>query len=246
MKFIALLMFALPLSAQLSLRAGLGIDTTRAATVLDRDCSSTNPPALFGCVDGNDGERLAARGDFGTTGVFELGAAYDVSANTRFELMLARRNGLELDADANFPNVTGEQPVSASAKSTAAFIAGTWLLGASPDVRPFVTAGVGVARNEIDAITFAFPGIAPDAVTILHGGSHTGIAYLVGAGLTVPMTKRIDVDLAVRYADLGQIATDAGPATIVRPRGTTVITIDGTEADLETIGVLVSMRYRFD
>lgn len=244
MKFIALLMFALPLSAQLSVRAGLGLDSTRATTITDRDCSSANPPALFGCVDGNDGERLAARGDFGNANVFELGAAYDLDPNTRIELMLARRNGLELEARANFPNVTGEQPVSADARSTAAFLTGTRLFGSSPDVRPFVTAGAGGSRNTIDAMTFAFPGIASDAVTVIHGGSHTSFAYLLGAGLSVSMSRRVDVDVALRYTNLGDAVTDSGPATIVRPRGTTVIDIAGVSGDLETLGVAVSLRYR--
>lgn len=245
MRFVALLMLALPLSAQLSVRAGLGADSTRATTVTDRDCSATNPPALFGCVNGGDGERLAARGDFGRTNVLELGAGYDLSTNARIELLLQHRNDLELDAAANFPNVTGEQPVSADTQSNAAFLTGTWLFGTSPDVRPFLTAGLGASRNEIDAVTFAFPGIAPDAVTVIRGGTNTNLAYLLGAGLTITLTNHLDADLGIRYTNLGAMTTDPGPATIVRPRGTTVIDIAGVESDLTALGVNVSLRYRF-
>ena len=112
-------------------------------------------------------------------------------------------------------------------------------------MRPFVTAGAGVARNEIDAITFAFPGIAPDAVTVIRGGRKTQLAWLAGAGLTIALSNRLDVDLGIRYSDLGAIVTEAGAATIVRPRGTTVLDIAGIEGDLETLGVNVALRYRF-
>ena len=48
MRFVVLLLFAIPLSAQLSVRATIGVDATRSTTLVDRDCASTNPPALFG------------------------------------------------------------------------------------------------------------------------------------------------------------------------------------------------------
>ena len=241
MRLIApLLLLATFASAQpLSIRGGLGLDHTRGTTLADIDCSSTNPPALFGCVEG-----LAARGDFGHAELFELGVGYELTPQARVELMVARRNGLGLDARTNFPGVTGEQPVFADAESTAAFVTGAWAFGSSIDARPFVMAGAGVARNEIGAITFQFPGIAPDAVTIIRGGKNTDLAFIGGAGIEFSISDRLGLELALRYTNLGQIRTDSGPATIVRPRGTSVIDIAGTEADVETIGVLVSLRVR--
>lgn len=246
MKWIVLLLVALPASAQsLFVRAGLGLDHTRGTSVRDADCSATNPPALFGCVDGGDGEPLAARGDFGTADVFELGVGRELTPSSQVELLLARRNGLGLDARANFPGVTGEQPVRASAESTALFLLATYDFRAgAADARPFFTGGVGVARNELGAVTFAFPGIAPDAVTVLRGGTSTSIASLFALGIAFSMTERIDLDLAVRYTDLGTFDTNDGAATIVRPRGTSVIDIAGTRTRLDTVGVAVSMRYR--
>lgn len=42
-----------------------------------------------------------------------------------------------------------------------------------------------------------------------------------------------------------QLQSDAGPATVVRTRGTRSIDIGGTNANLQSHGVMLSLRYRF-
>lgn len=230
----------------LYVRLGAGYEESTDTTVLDRDCASTEPPALFGCVDGPDGRRLAARGDFGETEVVDLGLGWELSPRLRAELALVSRPGLALDAEANFLDVTEDQPVTADAESLAAFAALAYDLGpATWRVRPYVAAGAGAARNEIDQVTYAFPGIGREAVTVTRGGSHTGFAWTASAGLAIPFGERLALDLAVRYSDLGEVRTDDGEATIVRPNRTFTLDIAGTRADLETLGVGVSARYRF-
>lgn len=230
----------------LYVRAGAGYDESGDTIVRDLDCSATAPPALFGCIDGPDGRSLGARGDFGETEAVDLGVGWEVSPRSRIELALVARPGLSLDAEANFLDVTEEQPVTADAESLAAFVVLAYDLGPeSWRVRPFVAAGAGAARNEVDEVTYAFPGIAPGAVTVTQGGSHTDFAWTASGGLAIPLGESSTLDLTIRYSDLGEVRTDAGEATIVRPTRTFTLDIAGTRADLETLGVGLSLRYRF-
>ncbi len=251
---LALLASALALAASpsasaeppLYVRVGAGYDGSGDTTVRDLDCSSNEPPALFGCAAGPDGRTLGARGDFGEAAAVDLGVGWEVSPRMRVEVALVARPGLALDAEANFLDVTEEQPVTADAESLAAFVGLAYDLGpAAWRVQPFVAVGVGASRNEVDEVTYAFPGIGPAAVTVTQGGSHTDFAWAASAGLALQLSESSTLDLAVRYSDLGEVRTDAGEATIVRPARTFTLDIAGTHADLETLGVGLSLRYRF-
>ena len=65
------------------------------------------------------------------------------------------------------------------------------------------------------------------------------------AGISVPLSERLDLDLAYRFTDLGSVTTGPGQAQVVRPAGTFSIPIDGTSAALHTQGVVLSLRYAF-
>ena len=95
------------------------------------------------------------------------------------------------------------------------------------------------------AMTYAFPNLSATATTTMAGGSSTDLAYLLTAGLSVPLGDRVDLDLAYRYTDLGQVQTESGQATVVRSAGTRSIAIGGTQADLRSHGVTLSVRYAF-
>ena len=228
----------------LYMRGAAGWEASEDATLRDRDCASQTPPALFGCGPGSDGEPMAARGGLGDGELWEVALGAELGPQWRLELALGRR-GLDLAAEANFRGVSAPQPVRSAGRSTTALLVATLDLG-SPAlrVRPFVAAGAGAARNEIDAVVYAFPTLAPGAVTVVQGGDHTDLAWMAAAGAAVRLSPRLHLDLGLRYTDLGELRTDAGPATIVRSRGTFELAIDGTRADLATAGVALSLRYR--
>lgn len=221
-------------------RLGTGFAHGLETVVRDRDCSATAPPALFGCVSGNDGTALGARGDFGRTPVLDAAAGIEVTPSTRVELALTHGEDFELDAAANFIGVAGLQPVDAHVRSTSAFVVASRDLGA----HFFVSAGAGVARNAIGASSYRFPAIAADAVTIMPGGTNVGFAWMAAAGITFPLSDRFALDVGVRYADLGEVRTDDGQATIIRPNRHLTLDIAGTESELQTSGVSVSLRWR--
>jgi opacity protein-like surface antigen len=245
--FVLIIVFlcSFSIAAQPYARAGIGVETAGDATLLDRDCASTNPPALFGCGAGPDGAPFSARGKVDSGAAFELALGHE-RGRTRAEVLLTSRSGFELDAQSNFTGVVGNQPVSAGLRSLSLMLAG--VVDLAPErwcIRPFVTAGAGVARNEMGRVLFTFPGIGPNAVTVTRGGSATGFAWTAGAGVTIALTNGLSIDVTARHTDLGEIHGDAGEATIVRPTRTLRLDIAATEMEWQTRGLSVLVRQRF-
>lgn len=242
---VLLLIVSLPLSAQSYIRAGFGVERSADVTLRDVDCGNTEPPALFGCANGPDGLPFGTRGDLGSSAAVEI-ALGRKSGRGRAELVLTSRPRFQLDAEANFVGVAGDQPVNADVRATSAMLAFEY--DVAPEgwhIRPFVTAGAGLSHNEIGSITFSFPGIAPDAVTILRGGTDTGFAWRAGAGLAFLVSDGLTLDLTAHYNDLGVMRTKHGNATIVRPNRHLELDIAAVETELETTAVTLSVRQRF-
>ena len=240
---LALCSLSLPMfAADGYLSLGGGWERSSSMTLTDADCSSTTPPALFGCGAGADERPFAARGDAGRTPVFELGAGRE-SGRLRYGVTLSGRSGLSFDGESNFLGVTGEQPVRADIRSVALTADTAVTLAPQWRVHPLVTAGAGVARNSISHVVFRFPSIAEDAVTITQGGASTSFAWTAGAGASIAITSNLALDFTWRYTDLGDVETDAGSATIVRPTRRLEIEIAGTRMQLKTSGVVATVRW---
>ena len=227
------------------LRLGAGLDWSAPSSFRDQDCSSTSPPALFGCGAGQNGRSLQAAGSFSQTPVLDGALGYRFTPWLRAEALLSWRPQLAFNGQSNFLGAGSSQPVSGAVESLAAFAVAYVDLPRIAGVRPFLGAGVGGARNQLDGVTYRFPSIAANATTTSAGGSSSGFAYLLTAGVAVPLSERLSLDLAYRFSDLGQVRSRSGSATIVRPRGTRSLTIAGTEAALQTQGLQVSLRYAF-
>jgi opacity protein-like surface antigen len=215
---------------------------SNTTTLRDRDCSSAQPPALFGCGNGNDRLPLAARGDFGDTPLFRVAAGLE-SSGARIELELATRPSLDFDANGNFTGVASPQPVRAGGSSRSALAIVAREFG-SARVQPFIAAGAGVARNETSSVRLTFPSIASDATTTIRGGAQNRFAWTASAGASLALTSSLNLDLTFRYDDLGTMQTDAGSATIVRPTRTLTLDVAGTRARLRAGGLAMSVRWR--
>jgi opacity protein-like surface antigen len=226
-------------------RAGFGVDASANARFADVHCARTDPPALFGCVAGNDGRALGARGDFGRALALDAGLGRRFSPRWRGEVLLGGHPQMRFHGNANFLGVSGAQPVDARVRSLALFAVGWFDVPATGRWQPFVGVGVGVARNRLGTMAYGFPGLAPGAATRVHGGNRTGFAWLASAGVAVALTDRLHLDLAWRYTDLGEVRTDSGSATIIRSSGNHRLDIAATRAPLRTRGLLASLRYRF-
>ena len=227
------------------LRLGVGADGSTTSTFRDRDCHSIKPPALFGCGLGRNGQPLEATGAFGTGAVLDAGLGYRLNNWLRVEALFSYRPAYEYRGQANFIQSAPPQPATANLSSVAGFGVGYIDLPRIRRVRPYVGAGVGAARNRMSAVTYGFPAIAPDASTTIAGGTTSGLAWLLTAGVAIPLSEQLSLDLAYRYTDLGRVQTDTGTAAIVRPAGTTKLEIGGTQSALQTHGAMLSLRYAF-
>jgi len=227
------------------LRLGAGVQWPESSDLKDQSCSSSNPPALFGCGPGDDGRSLGAYGGFDQSPVVDAAVGYRWASWLRTEALLNWSPQLSLSSNSNFLSRGSNQPVSASGNALAGFgvvyVDGPELA----TVRPYIGAGLGAASTSIGQVTYRIPAISSDAVTVTSGGSSTSFAYLLTAGVSIPVSESLNLDLAYRWTDLGTVKTNAGSAKIVRPAGRSNLKIAGTQIDLQSQSVLASLRFRF-
>jgi opacity protein-like surface antigen len=227
------------------LRLGAGMQWPESSDLKDKSCSSSNPPALFGCGRGDDGRSLGAYGGFDQAPVVDAAVGYRWTSWLRTEALLNWSPQLSMSSTSNFLGRGSNQPVSAFGNALAGF--GVFYVD-GPELataRPYIGAGLGAASTSLGQVTYRIPAISSDAVTVTSGGRSTSFAYLLTAGVSIPVSERLDLDLAYRWTDLGTAKTNAGPAKIVRPAGRSNLKIAGTQIDLQSQAVLASLRFRF-
>ena len=138
-----------PLASGPYLRLGAGSDWPKANGFSDNNCSSLQPPALFGCGTGNNGQALGASGSFEPAAVIDAAAGYRFNSWFRAEALLSWRPELEFSGQSNFLGRAGaNQPVTGSASSVAGFGVAYVDLPKVGRVRPFLGAGLGVCRPQ--------------------------------------------------------------------------------------------------
>ena len=230
------------------LRGGIGLDWPGDTVFTDVDCSSIAPAALYGCGTGDDGAPYRSVGDFGTVPAVELGLGY-AAGPARFELLVEYRPQFSFKGRANFLAPGTREDVKANLSSVSGMLAGFVDLAGlglpkPGPFAPFVGAGVGVVHTRIGKTTMTFPA----TTTTVPGGSRTGLAWMVTAGLAVAVSERAILDLAWRYTDLGKVRTDRGPGRVVWRDGSREprpLDLAQTEARLRGHGVRLSLRYGF-
>lgn len=229
------------------LRGGLGYEHTRSARFADVDCTSTQPPALFGCVAGSDGRRIGAYGDFGKGWMGEVAVGRALSPWLRAEVSYARRGGLDFRGNANFLAVGAQQPVEASFTSQSIMM--NLYADLSPlagldtgRFQPYVGVGLGAARNRLGSSLYRFPeNTGRHQSSVVPGSTQTGLAYMLTVGTGVRIDTRLTLDFALRYSDLGRVETDRGAMQMNHvPAG---IVINPTRAELRSHGVMIGLRY---
>ncbi len=218
----------------------------------DADCRTGSPPAFFGCSNGNDGRKIGAYGDFGSSFLVDLGMGYVWNKWLSTEISLSYRPGLEFTGESNFNQISSnfEQKVEADVESYSGMLVSVlrpmvlfrqsnWI------VEPLLTAGVGFAHNRVDGMEYTFP----LTMTTTPGGEHTGFAWTVGAGFSYGISQNVELELLYRYTDLGEVITDVDTMTITRRSNNSVITdsivINKTETDLEVCELLLSLVWYY-
>ena len=229
----------------LYLRLGAGVQWPQTERLRDQDCSSTTPPALFGCGSAEDGRPLGALGSFRQSPTLDAALGYRWTPWLRTEALVNWSPQLDWQGQANFLGAGSNQPVTATGRSLAGFAV---VLVDAPEVigvRPYLGAGLGAASIAIADITFGFPAKGPSAETVVKGGTSQSLATLLTAGVAIPLSDRIALDLSYRWMDLGRLSTPKATATITRPQRRTRLGIGGTQVDLKSQAVIGSLRFRF-
>jgi opacity protein-like surface antigen len=227
---LSTLALTLPAAAQsgIYVRGGLSLDWSLESRFTDRDCNAAVPPALFGCGLGSDGQTLSAAGDFGFPVGIEAGVGYRLAPMFRVEGLLNYRRNSEFEGEANFLGTPAPQPVTG---------------------RLDTFTGMAVAYLDFSGFalsaTYGFPGLSPEASTVLSEGSNTSLAYMFTAGVAARLSPQLTLDFAYRYTDLGTVRSDEGPAVITRRTFVRTLDIAGTEADFATHGLSASVRFGF-
>ena len=230
------------------LRGGIGLDRPGKAVFADTDCASTVPAALYGCGAGGDGAPYRSAGNFGTVPAVELGLGYATGA-VRFEALVEYRPDFTFEGRANFLAPERRQDVSAEMSSVSGMLAGfvdLAALGLPKPGRfaPFVGAGIGAAHTRTGKTMMTFPA----TTTIVPGGSRTGLAWMATAGVAVALDRRVSLELAWRYTDLGEVRTGRGAGRVVwrdASREPLPLDLAPTKANLASQGVRLALRYAF-
>ena len=228
------------------LRGGIGLDRPDNTAFTDTDCDGTVPAALYGCGTGGDGAPYRSTGEFGAVPAVEIGFGHAVGA-MRLEVLVEYRPEFAFEGRANFLAPGRRQEVSASLSSVSGMVASFVDLAAlgltqPSSLAPFVGGGIGLAHTRIGRTTMTFP----VTTTSVPGGSSTGPAWMVTAGVAMALDEGVSLDLAWRYSYLGEIRTLRGPGRVVWRDGSREplpLDLAPTTAGLKGHGVRLSLRY---
>jgi opacity protein-like surface antigen len=69
---------------------------------------------------------------------------------------------------------------------------------------PYVGAGIGIARHEMDEVYFTGN---PFLTNRIEGKSNTQLAWSLMAGTAYRISDRMDLDVGYRYIDMGSVAS---------------------------------------
>lgn len=236
---------ASPAMAEPFVLLGGGFTFDTSSTFEDEDCTPSGVAAFYGC-----GYRT--KGDFAGGVMLEAGAGWHVGHGLRLSATLGYLPSLDYSGRSNFLDDTKyegtAEDVDGSAESWTLFADAALdlaeLAGWSDlPVRPYVTAGAGVAWTHLDPMVFRFPAL--DQTTTTPGGDTTSFAWRAGAGLTIPVDDAVAIDLAWRYMDLGAAGTDRGDITVEHAGDRHRVAVGATRADLTVQTVGISLRWSF-
>ena len=223
-------------------------------------------PADIRFVNGEDaGEaELYGDGEF-DTGALGAGPGYGFAAGYRFgafraqvELEITGRFAYE--GQSNYPSGGAVQPTEAELQARRLMLSGFHRFGSAGGVHPWVGAGMGANRYQLTDYIQRFP--SPDdpsghlrrgpggevPYTSLPPGTGHGFAWMLAAGVTIPLGGDALLDFGYRYTDAGRIGTAIGDIEVVRynedgSRRLLHIAINPTTADLRLHSLTATLRW---
>lgn len=111
-------------------------------------------------------------------------------------------------------------------------------------LQPYVMGGAGIARNHIGTLSGTVPFSVVSGVSFT-GSTHTDFAWGAGAGIGIPLSRNLAVDIAYEYLDLGELRT-SGTGTLTLTAGSPITaSAGGMKANLQVHTLQVSLRFGF-
>lgn len=194
-------------------------------------------------TDTNPGASNASLGNdliWGTPGasvIFDFGVGYRFAPFLRFEGTIGYIPSMAFNGTFDSaPTVTARSTLSALVGMASGYLDFAGLLGTLPgNVQPFIVGGVGFANiyngPEDDFVNGVY-------ANTFSGNTMTNLAWSAGAGIGIPLSPRLMLDVTYRFIDLGE--RRVGPALSVA--GTTVF-LSQDRADLQVHTVMIGLRF---
>ena len=223
-------------------------------------------PADVRFVDGEDaGEAPLYGDDKFDTGTLGAGLEYGLAAGYGFgafraQVELGVTGQFAYEGQSNYTSGGPVQPTEARMKARRLLLSGFYGVGAPDALHPWVGAGLGANRYHLTHYNQRFPN--PDdpsgrlrrgpngevPYTSLPPTTGHGFAWMLAAGLTVPLGGDALLDLGYRYTDAGRIGTAVGDIEVVRynedgSRRLLLVTINPTIADLRLHSLTATLRW---
>lgn len=216
--------------AQLYWRADIGYSSATDAEIKDVNFASDQ----FIC--GNAACTVPGQlDDIGSAFVIGGGVGWRFNQNFRVDGTVAYRTGYKLDDSDAFPSNFKADITS-------------WNLMANGYYdfplawgKPYVGAGIGWASNKIDDIVNSGGALGPLSITV-PGGTKSGFAWALMAGVGIPLSPTLTLDIFYRYTDLGDIASDSGVASCA-PVACPGATYSGAKGKLRANELMIGLRF---
>jgi len=218
------------------------------AAGLDADIKDTPPSGtVIACLA--RGTRCGGElDDVGSSVTFGAGLGYRWNRQVRFDVTLDYRPGFAVD------DSDQATPFAANYKgditSLVTLVNAYWDLpvdlgqyaGWLGRVRPWVGLGLGVARNELDDLSYS-QRLASGATARgrLPGSTATSFAWQAGLGLGIELLPQLTLDFGYRYLDAGDIKTKAGRLT---DSVAGVLPVGEAKGELKSHEFQVGLRYQ--
>lgn len=153
------------------------------------------------------------KGDLDTSGLYGIAFGYKMNENFRADLSLDYRPGYESKYSEQEKASSGQNinlNHKVKVKSWTTMLNLYYDIATVNGFTPYVTSGLGVAKNKTNNYTISATGpngFARQAV--YNKGNKTNFAWKVGVGSKYQISQDFDLDLRYQYANLGKFETSS-------------------------------------
>ena len=133
------------------------------------------------------------------------------------------------------PTAPITDPIHTSINPHALMVNAYYDFSNSAPIRPYVGAGIGAARLSLDDVSV----VNGNTVTFA-GNEQWNFAWQLMAGVGIPLTERMMLDVGYRYVNLGDIGTTATAFQSGVATGTSTLDFDDLTSHEARFGVRIS------